>query len=89
MYRIVVLYEEAPDSEGYADHVERFCQPPSGGVFRHGPVTGAPVGDAHGYYAEFEFADKQAFDDFARGEQFMGGNCDRHRRLSLARAGGR
>ena len=76
MYRIVILYEEAPDSEGYADHVERFCQPPSGGVFRHGRVTGAPVGDAHGYYAEFEFADKQARDEFARSEQFMGAGRD-------------
>ena len=27
MYRIIILYEEAPDPEGYADHVERFCQP--------------------------------------------------------------
>lgn len=75
MYRIVILYEEAPDSEGYADHVERFCQAPNG-VFRHGPITGAAVGDPHGYYAEFEFADKQAFDEFARSEQFMGAGRD-------------
>ena len=69
MYRIVVLYQEAPDPEGYADHVERFCQPPNG-VFRHGPVTGAAVGDAHAYYAEFEFADKGARDEFARMVEF-------------------
>jgi hypothetical protein len=75
VYRIVILYEQAPDPEGYADHVERFCQAPNG-VFRHGRVTGAPVGDAHGYYAEFEFADKQAFDEFARSEQFMGAGRD-------------
>ena len=76
MYRIVILYEEAPDPGGYADHVERFCQAPNG-VFRHGKVTGAAMGEpAHAYYAEFEFADKQAFDGFARSEQFMGAGRD-------------
>ena len=76
MYRIVILYEEAPDPEGYADHVERFCQPPNG-VFRHGRITGAAIGDAkHAYYAEFEFADKQAFDEFVRSEMFMGAGRD-------------
>ena len=76
MYRIVILYEEAPDPEGYADHVERFCQAPNG-AFRHGRVTGAAIGEpAHAYYAEFEFADKQAFDDWVRSEQFMGAGRD-------------
>jgi hypothetical protein len=76
VYRIVVLYEQAPDPEGYADHVERFCQV-SNGTFRHGRVTGAAIGEpAHAYYAEFEFADEQARDEFARSEQFMGAGRD-------------
>jgi hypothetical protein len=76
VYRIVILYKEAPDPEGYAEHVERFCQPPNG-VFRHGKITGAAIGEpAHAYYAEFEFADKQAFDEFASSEQFMGAGRD-------------
>ena len=76
MYRIVILYEEAPDADGYADHVDRFCQAPNG-VFRHGKVTGAAVGEpAHAYWAEFDFADKQAFEDFARSDQFMGAGRD-------------
>ncbi|HKD93985.1 MAG TPA: hypothetical protein VKB43_04660 [Gaiellaceae bacterium] len=76
MYRIIILYEEAPDAEGYTDHVDRFCQAPNG-VFRHGEVTGAAMGEpAHAYYAEFEFADKQAFDEFVRSEQFMGAGRD-------------
>ena len=76
MYRIVILYEEAPDAEGYADHVERFCQPPNG-VFRHGKITGAAIGEpAHAYYAEFEFADKEARDEFARSDQFAGAGRD-------------
>ena len=76
MYRIVILYEQAPDPEGYADHVERFCQAPNGD-FRHGKVTGAAIGEpTHEYYAEFDFADKQAFDEFVRSEQFMGAGRD-------------
>lgn len=75
MYRIVILYQEAPDSEGYADHIERFCQAPNG-VFRHGRVTGSAVGDGHAYYAEFEFDDKEAFDEFRRSEQFAGAGRD-------------
>ena len=76
MYRIVILYEQAPDPEGYAEHVERFCQPPNG-VFRHGTITGAAMGEPpHAYYAEFEFDDKQAFDEFARSEQFRGAGRD-------------
>ena len=76
MYRIVILYEQAPDPEGYADHVERFCQAPNGD-FRHGRVTGAAIGEpTHEYYAEFDFADKQAFDEFVRSEQFMGAGRD-------------
>jgi len=76
VYRIVILYEQAPDPEGYADHVERFCQAPNGD-FRHGRVTGAAIGEpTHEYYAEFDFADKQAFDEFVRSEQFMGAGRD-------------
>ena len=75
MYRIVILYSETPDPEGYADHVERFCQPPTG-VFRHGKVTGAPIGEPHAYYAEFEFDSAQERDDFGRSEQFMGAGRD-------------
>ena len=76
MYRIVILFEQAPDPEGYADHVERFCQAPNGD-FRHGKVTGAAIGEpTHEYYAEFDFADKQAFDEFVRSEQFMGAGRD-------------
>jgi hypothetical protein len=76
VYRIVILYEDAPDSEGYADHVERFCHAPNG-AFRHGEVTGAAIGEpAHAYYAEFEFADKEAFDEFVRSDQFSGAGRD-------------
>ncbi len=61
MMKAVVLYEEAPDAERYAQHVE-LCHKVPGATFRHGRVTGAPVGDAaHAYYAEFEWPDKESF----------------------------
>ena len=61
MYRALVLYDQAPDPERYAQHVE-LCQKVPGSTFRHGRITGAPMGDpAHAYYAEFEWPDKDSF----------------------------
>ena len=68
MYRVTVLYEQEPDPQEYAAHAE-FCRCVPNGVFRHGKVTGSPMGEkTHAYYAEWEFADKQAFDAFAGSE---------------------
>ena len=61
MYRVAVFYEEQPDAAAYAEHAELCAQVP-GGVFRHGKVTGAPMGEpVHAYYAEWEFPDKDAY----------------------------
>jgi hypothetical protein len=61
MMKAVVLYDEAPDAERYAEHVE-LCRKVPGATFRHGRVTGAAVGDpTHAYYAEFEWPDKESF----------------------------
>lgn len=61
MYRALVLYDQAPDPGRYAQHVE-LCEKVPGSTFRHGRVTGAPMGDpAHAYYAEFEWPDKDSF----------------------------
>jgi hypothetical protein len=71
MFRVVVLYGEAPDSQQYAEHAE-VCRRVPGGTFRHGKVFGAPMGEpAHAYYAEWEFADRDAFEAAARSEEFM------------------
>ena len=71
MVRAFVLYDEAPDPERYARHVE-ICKAVPGATFRHGRVFGAPMGEPpHGYYAEFEFADMEAFKAAARSEEFM------------------
>ena len=61
MYRVVVLYEQEPDAESYAEHVE-ICRSVPNGVFRHGKVFGAPMGEpSHAYYAEWESAGKDAY----------------------------
>jgi hypothetical protein len=71
MYRVAVFYESEPDADSYAEHAELCAQVPNG-VFRHGKVTGAPMGEpAHAYYAEWEFPDKEAFDSAVRSEEFM------------------
>lgn len=80
MHRVVVLYEHAPDPDQYAEHVE-LCRDVPNGVFRHGEVTGAPMGEPkHAYYAEWEFADRQAFDAFVSSEQFMASGKDAYKR---------
>ena len=69
MYRVIVLYEQEPDSASYAEHVEVCKQVPSS-VFRHGKITGAPMGDAtHAYYAEWEFTDADAFKTATRSDE--------------------
>ena len=70
MYRVIVLYENEPDAEQYAEHV-KVCETVPNSVFRHGKIFGAPMGDPRfGYYAEFEFADKAAYDAGVRSGEF-------------------
>jgi hypothetical protein len=71
MVRAIVLYDEAPDPERYAHHVE-LCQKVPGATFRHGAVFGAPMGEPkYRYYAEWEFSDTEAFKTASRSEEFM------------------
>jgi uncharacterized protein (TIGR02118 family) len=71
MYRVTVLYESEPDAAAYAEHVE-LCKQVPGSTFRHGKVFGAPMGEpAYAYYAEWEFSDRDAFQEAARSEEFM------------------
>ena len=80
MHRVVVLYESEPDADAYAEHAELCAQVPNS-VFRHGKVTGAPMGEpAHSYYAEWEFADRDAFKAAASSEQFMATGKDAYKR---------
>lgn len=71
MFKVVVLYDEAPEPESYAAHAE-VCRRVPGSVFRHGAVLGSPAGHAaHAYYAEWEFSDREAFDAATASEEFL------------------
>ena len=80
MYRVVVLYEDVPQADSYAEHAE-LCKQVPNGVFRYGPVTGSPMGEPkHAFFAEWEFPDKAAFDAAVRSEEFMASGKDAYKR---------
>ena len=71
MVRAIVLYDEEPDPARYEQHVE-LCRNVPGASFHHGRVFGAPMGQPlYPYYAEWEFADQDAFRAAARTDEFM------------------
>ena len=70
MVRALVLYDEEPDPQRYAEHLE-LCRAVPGATFRHGRVFGAPMGEpVHRYYAEFEWPDLVAFKAAAGSPEF-------------------
>ena len=70
MIRVFVVYEAEPDAARYAEHAE-LCEAVPGSTFRHGRVFGAPMGEPRfKYYAEWEFADMDAFKSAARTPEF-------------------
>jgi hypothetical protein len=80
MYRVIVLYEQEPHADSYAEHAE-VCRQVPNAVFRHGRITGAPMGEAkHAYYAEWEFADENAFTSATRSDEFMATGKDAYKR---------
>ena len=71
MVRVFMVYEAEPDAARYEQHAE-LCRKVPGGTFRHGKVFGAPMGEPKfKYYAEWEFADRDAFKTAARSPEFM------------------
>jgi hypothetical protein len=80
MHRVIVLYGEEPDAAVYAEHAE-VCRQVPGAVFRHGRVTGSPMGEPqHAYYAEWEFADVESFRTATRSDEFMATGKDAYKR---------
>lgn len=70
MIRVFVVYEAEPDAARYAEHAA-LCERVPGGTFRHGRVFGAPMGEPRfKYYAEWEFAEMDAFKAAARTPEF-------------------
>ncbi len=77
MVRAVILFEREPDPERYARHVEEFVAKVECDAFRHGRSFGSPLGEpAFAYYAEFEWADKDAFKSGTRTEEFAASGKD-------------
>ncbi|MBD0329358.1 MAG: EthD domain-containing protein [Thermoleophilia bacterium] len=71
MVRAFVVYDAEPDAARYEQHAE-LCRRVPGATFRHGRVFGAPMGEPRfKYFAEWEFADREAFKAAARSEEFM------------------
>jgi hypothetical protein len=71
MVRVFVVYEGEPEPDRYERHAALCRQVPEA-TFRHGPVFGAPMGEPrYRYYAEWEFADRDAFKQAARTPEFM------------------
>jgi uncharacterized protein (TIGR02118 family) len=59
--KAVVLWERAPDADWYSEHAE-LCKQVPGVTFRAGRIFGTPAGESeYAQYAEFEFADRDAF----------------------------
>ena len=76
MIRVFVVYEQEPDPERYAQHVEIASKVP-GATFRHGKVFGTPFGEpAYRYYAEFEWDDRESFDAAVRSDAFAASGKD-------------
>jgi hypothetical protein len=76
MYRVIILYTEEPDADQYAAHVEVANKVPNS-VFRHGKVTGSAMGEqTHAYWAEYDFADADAFKAGIRSDEFMAAGKD-------------
>ena len=71
MIRAFVVYEGEPEPARFEQHAE-LCRRVPGGTFRHGRVFAAPTGEPRfRYYAEWEFADMDAFKAAARTPEFM------------------
>jgi uncharacterized protein (TIGR02118 family) len=70
MVKVFVVYEQEPDAERYEQHAE-LCRQVPGGTFRHGRVFGTPRGEpTFRYYAEWDFASMDAFQEAARTDEF-------------------
>jgi hypothetical protein len=77
MVRAIIQYESEPDAERYRQHVDEFARPVECSAFRHGKVFGSPFGEpTFRYYAEFEWADMDAFRTAANSDAFAASGKD-------------
>jgi len=77
MVRAIIEYESEPDPDRYRQHIAEYASKVACSAFRHGPVTGSPLGEPkYRYYAEFEWDDMTAFEAAASGEAFAASGKD-------------
>jgi hypothetical protein len=77
MVRAVIQYESEPDAERYARHVTEFAEKVECNAFRHGKAFGSPFGEPpFAYFAEFEWADMDAFKTCVRSDAFAASGKD-------------
>jgi hypothetical protein len=77
MVRMAVLYEREVDPDRYRQHLEEFVSKVECQAFRHGKAFGSPFDEpAFAYYAEFEWADMDAFKATAGSEAFAASGKD-------------
>ena len=77
MVRAIMQFESEPDPERYRKHVEEYVLPVECAAFRHGKVFGSPFGEPRfAYYAEFEWADRDAFKAAAALPEFAASGAD-------------
>ena len=76
MIRVFIVYEQEPEPNRYEHHAE-LCRKVAGGMFRHGKVFGAPMGEPlYRYYAEWEFPDLETFKAASRTPEFVATGVD-------------
>ena len=77
MVRAVIQYEREPEAERYARHLAEFVPAVECDAFRHGKAFGSPFGEPpFAYFAEFEWADMDAFNSAVRSEAFAASGKD-------------
>jgi hypothetical protein len=77
MIRAVILFEGEPEAARYERHIEEFGSKVPCDALRHGTAFGSPFGKpAFAHYAEFEWADREAFEAGTRSEEFAASGKD-------------
>jgi len=77
MVRMAVLYEREVEPDRYRRHIEDFADKVECQAFRHGKALGSPFDKpAFAYYAEFEWADMDAFKAGTRSKEFAASGAD-------------
>ena len=77
MIRALVLFDGAPEPDRYRQHLDEFGKKVACDAFRQGRIFGSPFGEPKfHHYAEFEWADMDAFKAAANSPEFAAAGED-------------